>query len=157
MNPEVITELQEACAGFARPGGSANFVRMFKPRFASLVKSGEKMQTIRPLPKRIPRRGDTLSLRTWSGKPYRSKQLILCKTKVKEIKVCCIQEDGIYMQPPEGCVLAVVGAAVIALKDSDADRFARADGFSDWNEMRDWCKAEHGLPFDGIILYWQND
>jgi hypothetical protein len=22
--------------------------------------------------------------------------------------------------------------------------------------MRDWFKAEHGLPFDGVVLYWQN-
>jgi hypothetical protein len=23
--------------------------------------------------------------------------------------------------------------------------------------MRDWFKAEHGLPFDGVVLYWQNE
>ena len=157
MDATTITELREACAGLARPGGSANFVRMFKPRFAKLVKAGKKFQTIRPLPKRIPRCGDTLSLRMWKGKPYRSKQRVLLETKLDDIKVCHIDEKGIVMQPPSGCLLAIAGAKIITLDGEHADRFARADGFTDWNEMREWFKAEHGLPFDGVVLYWQND
>jgi len=156
IEPAVINDLREACAGLARPGGSANFVRMFKPRFAKLVKAGKKLQTIRPLPKRIPRRGDTLSLRRWKGKPYRSRQIILRESTVDRIEVCRIQEEGIYAPPGDGSLLAISGVKYILYKDDSANRFARADGFKDWNEMREWFRTEHGLPFDGVIIFWQN-
>lgn len=156
MDAPTITELREACAGLARPGGSANFVRMFKPRFAKLVESGRKTQTIRPLPKRIPRRGDTLSLRMWTDKPYRSKQRVLLETKLDRIEVIRIDEKGIIKPPGEGSILATLGQKLCVIAGVNADRFAQDDGFQDWNEMRDWFKAEHGLPFDGVALYWQN-
>jgi len=38
-------------------------VRLFKPQFAPKVASGEKRQTVRPTPKRIPYLGDRISLR----------------------------------------------------------------------------------------------
>lgn len=34
------------------------FVRLFHPRFAGLVESGAKLQTVRPSPKRMPKPGD---------------------------------------------------------------------------------------------------
>ena len=74
-----------------------------------------------------------------------------------EIKVCRIDDEGIVMQPPSSCLLAIAGAKIITLDGELADRFARADGFANWNEMREWFKAEHGLPFDGVVLYWQNN
>src|SRR5262245_11304591 len=49
---------RDAQASFAAPSGSANFVRMFKPQFAPMVESGQKCQTVRPTPKRIPHPGD---------------------------------------------------------------------------------------------------
>lgn len=55
------------------PKSPASFVRMFKPHFALLVESGAKAQTVRPTPKRMPKPGDRISLRCWSGAPYRSK------------------------------------------------------------------------------------
>lgn len=154
MNAPRVTELAEACSGMIRHGQPARFVRLFKPRFARLVESGEKTQTIRPLPKRIPRRGDTLSLREWTGKPYRSKQRVLLETRLEEIKVCIIDNHGIMMQPRSGCLPDKHGAPHLSLGGEQADRFARTDGFTDWNEMRDWFRAEHGLPFVGVVLYW---
>jgi hypothetical protein len=48
-------------------------VYMFQDRFSELVRDGSKRQTIRKgLPRCKP--GDTMSLRRWTGKPYRSKQ-----------------------------------------------------------------------------------
>lgn len=136
------------------------FVRLFKPRFAELVRSGKKVQTVRPVPKRMPHRGDILDARQWSGKPYRSKQIQLGEFEIFDVKVCCITTEGIFQQPPDGCLLAVVGCKIIALTDGDADRFARADGFKDFIEMRQWFSREHGLSvekhFDGIIIYWRS-
>jgi hypothetical protein len=71
---------------------AARFVRMFKPRFARLVETGEKLQTIRPMPKRLPEIGDHLSLREWTGKPYRSKQRTLCEAIVIHVARITIHE-----------------------------------------------------------------
>ena len=42
---------------------TSSFVRMFKPQFAGLVERGENLQTVRPIPKRMPKPGDKISLR----------------------------------------------------------------------------------------------
>ena len=94
---------------------------MFNPRFAKLVKAGNKLQKIRPLPKRSPRSGDTLSLRLCVGKPYRSKQRALIETKLDEIKACHMDEKSIVMQPSSGCLLAIAGAKVITLDGEYAE------------------------------------
>ena len=100
----------------------------------------------------------TNRMRLWRQQKRLSEQTaVLLETKLDDIKVCHIDEKGIVMQPPSGCLLAIAGAKIITLDGEHADRFARADGFTDWNEMREWFKAEHGLPFDGVVLYWQND
>lgn len=67
-------------------GPPMNFVRMFKEQFAPLVKSGTKRQTVRPTPAVMPREGDTISLRKWSGKPYRSKQIKLREGKITKVE-----------------------------------------------------------------------
>lgn len=36
------------------------------------------------------------------------------------------------------------------------NRFAAADGFADWNEMRQFWQREHGLgKFEGVIIRWE--
>lgn len=52
-------------------------VLMFKEQFAEAVKSGTKLQTIRPPRKRPINVNDVLSLRKWTGRPYASKQQCL--------------------------------------------------------------------------------
>ena len=42
-------------------------VKLFKPQFSPLVESGLKLQTVRPTPKRMPKPGDRISLREWTG------------------------------------------------------------------------------------------
>jgi hypothetical protein len=48
---------------------------MFQDRFADKVRDGRKLHTIRKTARC--KVGDTLSLRRWSGTPYRSKQELL--------------------------------------------------------------------------------
>jgi hypothetical protein len=31
-----------------------------------------------------------------------------------------------------------------------------ADGFSCWEEMRQWFQHQHGLPFSGVLIRWTN-
>lgn len=116
---------------------------MFKPQFAPLVESGEKRQTIRPEPKRMPREGDPISLRAWLGSPYRSKQRVLKEATVTEVRTVKMDDDGVNLYD---------GWAGYA--PADIDQFARADGFASWAEMREWFKQTHGLPFRGILIRW---
>ncbi len=111
------------------------FVRMFKPQFAPKVESCEKLQTVRPTPKRMPRPGDQISLRAWTGKPYRSKQRVLGEAVVKKVEAFDLDAMRLW-------------------KECDREAFAHADGFCDWPEMLSWFIREHGYPFTGIVIYW---
>lgn len=111
---------------------------MFKPRFAPIVESGEKCQTVRPMPKRLPKVGDRISLRCWTGLPYRSKQRVLREATIIGVQRCQISSQGnVYIDgepAPKG--------------------FAKADGFRSHCEMVNWFRAQHGLPFDGVLIRW---
>lgn len=66
-------------------------IKLFQPRFAPMVKDGTKLNTIRPLPKRerdMPQVGWDISLREWSGKPYRSKQRVLKESVIEGVSIC---------------------------------------------------------------------
>ena len=117
------------------------FVKMFKPEFAELVRTGKKLQTIRPRPKRMPKVGDVVSLRRWADKPYRSKHVILGTRRINEVAVVDITENGI----------------VVNSYAEPSDDIARADGFGNFFEMLEWFEREHGLPFEGIMIRWEPD
>lgn len=103
---------------------------MFQPQFHSAVATGEKLQTIRPPRKRPIRQGDVLSLRAWTGSPYRSPQRELRKSVVQSVQRIIVGED---------------------FADDDE---ARRDGFADAVEMRNWFRRVHGLPFTGDRITW---
>jgi len=106
-------------------------VILFQDKFAELVRSGEKKQTIRLSARCKP--GDELSLRKWTGKPYRSKQETLRNS------VCTrVQEVQIYEGP----------------STETSEMLARADGFSSHAEMQAWFNNTHGLPFEGQQIEW---
>jgi hypothetical protein len=127
---------QKTQSSLAQAPGSA-FVRLFKPQFAPLVESGQKCQTVRPTPRRMPNPGDKISLRTWTGKPYRSKQRVLRESVI--VRVEPFDLDAMRLWPKES-----------------RHTFARADGFEGWPEMLAWFIREHGYPFVGITIHWQN-
>lgn len=117
------------------------FVRMVQPRFVDDVRDGRKLRTIRKTPKRMPRVGDMISLRAWSGKPYRSKQIILKESVITNVQTVLI--------------LQVLGAFVGDTVIADEDAFARLDGFKDFSEMLWWFTSNHELPFKGILIQWK--
>jgi hypothetical protein len=111
---------------------------MFQDRFAALVAKGTKRQTIRKTARC--KVGDTLSLRRWSGKPYRSKQAVLREAVVERVRDVEINHYDVFV---------------------DNERFpgqhlAALDGFKDFEEMRDWFSTVHGLPFRGQLIQWSN-
>lgn len=211
------------------------FVRMFKPRFAPLVKDGRKLQTMRPVPKVMPRPGDIIDCRMWAGKPYRSKHVKLCEGRITRVSAgrleesdvalaplaqcgregrpaCCLTQSGLecigegsggcgwhgcergaiekgcdYQYSPRGggvtgyvlneaaeetvwlcpacggecahtplaeCTDGAAPACGCASSFPDKEKFAREDGFESWEAMCGWFLAEHGLPFQGIVIYW---
>lgn len=111
-------------------------VRLFQPRFASLVESGVKLQTLRKTPKRMPKVGSKISLRVWTGNPYRSKQRVLKESIITRVEPFDL--DAMRLDEP-----------------AKRDAFARADGFADWADMLAWFVQTHGLPFRGILIAWQ--
>ena len=120
-------------------------VIMFQDKFAPKVRDGSKCQTIRKAARC--KAGDTLSLRRWTGKPYRSKQEILRE-------VVCESAEPVLILRLLGEARAAVGLNVIRRGDMDA--FARADGFADFGEMVKWFENTHGLPFNGWLIKWSN-
>ena len=121
---------------------SASFVRLFKPQFAELVEAGTKRQTVRPTPKRMPKPSDKISLRCWTGKPYRSPQRVLREAVI-------VQVDTVKI----GTGIVVNGES---LNCQQRALFAQADGFECPNRMYEWFEETHGLPFVGIVIHWQN-
>lgn len=119
-----------------------SFVRLFKPQFAELVRTGAKRQTVRPVPKRMPKPGDALSLRCWTGRPYRSAQVVLRNAEVTAVSSVSIRQ----------CGMEVAG---VRLSDSEMRLFAQADGFACVEEMLTWFHETNGLPFDGIVIQWK--
>ncbi len=119
----------------------SNFTRTFKPQFAPLVESGRKCQTVRPVPKRMPKAGDTLDAREWTGRPYGSKQRKLGVFTITEVLSVRIDAED----------LAIGGRKVGWMR---RNAFASADGFSSFAEMAAWFSQTHGLPFVGILIKW---
>ncbi len=91
----------------------------------------------------MPKAGDRISLRTWEGKPYRSKQRVLRDAEITSVVPIYIEEGKIVV---DGC----------RYMPGKADVFARADGFRDAEEMERWFSDAHGLPFMGVLISWTN-
>lgn len=109
----------------------------FQPRFAGLVASGRKTQTIRKT--RRAKVGDTVYLYTGQ----RTKQ---CR-KLGEGAVISVT------------AIRITSRTLITL-DEQPINFTRAlymaysDGFKSTDEMIDWFEKQHGLPFDGWLYRW---
>ena len=118
-------------------------VRTFKPQCAPLVESGAKRQTIRPMPKRIPKEGDVESWRQWTGRPYHSPQRELAKIRIVSVELILISYRFIEVN-------------CRPLLPHESNVLAKRDGFAGVLPMLDWFEREHGLPFTGILILAEN-
>jgi hypothetical protein len=125
--------------------------RKFKDRFAPLVRDGRKRQTVRPTPKRakdMPEPGDLFIAERWTGKPYRSKVEEIMRGEIMGVATCEVNfVTGRRPRP----LLTINGRT---LTRGAADGFAMADGFESALELVQWFQNEHGLPFQGIAIFW---
>jgi hypothetical protein len=140
----------------------ARHVIMFQPRFAPLVESGAKLQTIRPWRKRQIKAGDIVDLRTWSGLPYRSKQRKLC-----EAMVAMVLPVSIYIQIEPGRYetrALRLGYGGAEMDEATLSRFSHADGFTSTADFFGFFERTYGkknsrggvaLHFHGQVIIWQ--
>lgn len=120
---------------------------MAQPRFLEPILSGAKSHTIRA--RKLSRAknlvGKIISIRIWTGRPYFSKQKEIAQTEVDFVFSIRITKERIYR-------LDLKKEPVRLLKGF----IAVNDGFKNWEEMRDWFKKVHGLPFEGVLIHWKN-
>ena len=122
-------------------------VIMFKPQFAELVRTGAKLQTVRPVRKHPVKVGDALTMRAWVGRPYWSKQRHLRFDTCRKTYGIDIDAHGLLW----------LNGGTVLLSAESHERFARTDGFKNHAEMTAWFKETHGLPFKGVVISWAED
>ncbi|TCT34617.1 hypothetical protein [Martelella mediterranea] len=119
-------------------------------RFADDVEFGIKLQTVRA-PRKDGRAhckvGDTLKLYTG----MRTKKCRLLRTATVT-GIASVRIEGTSMQV-NGHYLpsAIYDRDQVEITDNE---FAEADGFKSFMEMADWFAENHGLPFEGVVIYW---
>lgn len=121
------------------------WVYLFKPQFTRPVFTGVKCRTIRP--ERAdglrPKVGDRVSLRQWSGKPYASKQSALRESTIVRVSSVQIKKCGDVIVDGETLIHEQLTA------------FAHLDGFLTRGFMLEFFEKEHGLPFKGVLIEWE--
>jgi hypothetical protein len=109
--------------------------------FKDKIIDGSKTQTIRK-PRKYPiKLGDRLQL-YWQQRTKNCELLL---------SACCFACIQIYIYPDGAKLLSFDGWEPI----ENLDQFAIADGFNNWQEMRDWFDKAHGLPFNGVLIKWE--
>lgn len=113
----------------------------FQPRFADLVESGQKTQTIRKtLRGKV---GDTVQLYTGQRTKNCRKLGEGTITGVHWFFLRRLADGRPYML-----------IASLPADFANMNEFAKRDGFADANEMFAWFEKQHGLPFDGFLYKW---
>lgn len=91
----------------------------------------------------MPSPGDKISLRCWTDKPYRSKHRVLREARIVAVRK--IRFAGYFFDG---------GPRDARGREISLDSFATADGFTDWISLVEWFDNTYGLPFEGIVIYW---
>jgi len=116
----------------------------FAMRFARIVESGAKTQTIRGHRKRHARPGEPVQL-------YTGMRTKACRKLVTPDPIC-------------EAVMAVtldMRHAAVTLDDAPLpldtlNDFAQADGFANFEDMRGWWQKTHGdAVFEGVLIRWK--
>jgi hypothetical protein len=109
--------------------------------FKSKIQDGSKTQTIRKPWKRPIKVGDRLYL-YWKQRTAECELLLYTN---------CVDVTPVTIKD-----LGFVAGETKKDWDMTNDEFAHADGFDDWAALVDWFDKTHGLPFEGIVISWEN-
>ena len=119
----------------------------FQARFADMVKSGQKRQTIRAAGKRKPPRvGDPLMLYTGMRQCGCRKLLDAVCTGVTPISISTRSKT-----------ISVANTLLNRwqiLTAEEADQLAIKDGFANAEELFRWVSANHGEVLSGNVIEW---
>lgn len=110
----------------------------FQTQFADDVESGNKGQTIRAKRKNRPRPGQIAYCFTGMRTKHCRR---LGSWPIWDVIDVKIMFEGVLLNGG-------------ALRASELDAFARADGFRNWPYMMTWFHKMHGLPFSGDLIKW---
>lgn len=124
----------------------------FMPRFAPLVESGQKRQTIRKVRKRPIKVGDTLYLWEAQRTPARRYLGEVVCTSVDELRIAPTRAGGVVQLWHS--VDFINYAEWHPRSRRTATRIAQADGLTDFAEMVSLFNKIHGLPFEGVLIRW---
>lgn len=119
----------------------------FKPRFAVLVESGQKRQTIRQTAKGATR-GATAYLYTGQRTAYCRKLGEGTITDVLPIEI------GRHACSEPYASITEHDGKRTHLAHEHLDALARDDGFANGEEMAEWFADQYGLPFTGYLHQW---
>ncbi len=114
---------------------------MFQPQFEPMILSGRKLHTVRPPRKRPLRIGQGLSLRVWTGLPYRSKQREFARAIVEGVDRIRITKTSISRNGRR-------------LNYYEQGELAWKDGFRSLMDFRFWFENTHGFPCDGELIWF---
>lgn len=122
----------------------------FKKQFAQDVEFGVKRQSVRA-PRKDGRPhckvGDTLKLYTG----MRTKECrLLGEATVQQIAKVRIEGTEMFL---DGKRLYSTLHSRDQFGQTD-NEFAEADGFGSFMDMADWFQEVHGLPFEGVVIFW---
>lgn len=121
----------------------------FRKEFAEDVKHGVKRQSVRAHRKDFrphARVGDVLSLYTG----MRTKGCCFLG-RAKVTRIATIWMDAVSMKLDGKHVQSSLSSRDDPPTDNE---FAQADGFEGFTEMASWFEDVHGLPFEGVVIYW---
>ena len=121
----------------------------FKKQFADDVECGHKRQTVRA-PRKDGRAhakvGDRLKL--YTGMRTKGCRLL---GEATVARIATIWMDAVSMKLNGQHVFSTLHSRDDPITDNE---FAKADGFEGFTEMADWFGDVHGLPFEGVVIYW---
>lgn len=121
----------------------------FKAQFADDVEWGHKRQTVRAHRKDgrdHAKVGDRLKLYTG----MRTKSCRLLGT-AKVTRIDTIWMDAVSMKLNGKHVFSTLHSRDDPPTDNE---FAQADGFDGFTQMANWFEDVHGLPFEGVVIHW---
>lgn len=116
----------------------------FQPQFHDLIESGRKTSTIRLRARCKP--GDTLSLRAWTGLPYRSKQ-----RELRSVTCAAVRPIRLLMRAHHGFALLLIAIEGQEIDCQTRAELAQKEGFDGVIEMTQWFAANHKMKPGDVL------